>query len=87
MVVNLLLASLVVQLVKSPPAVQEAQVQSLGQEDPLEKKWQTTPIFLPGKSLGWRSLVGLQSMGYKRKTSKSRMDKVLDKEWTKPWLM
>ena len=38
MVVNLLWASLVVQLVKSPPAMQEAQVQSLGQEDPLEKE-------------------------------------------------
>ena len=24
------------------------QVQSLGQEDRLEKKWQPTPVFLPG---------------------------------------
>ena len=30
-------ASLVVQLVKNPPAVQEILVQFLGQEDPLEK--------------------------------------------------
>ena len=30
-------ASLVAQLVKNPPAVQEAWVQSLGWEDPLEK--------------------------------------------------
>ena len=29
--------SLVAQVVKYPPAVQEMQVQSLGQEDPLEK--------------------------------------------------
>ena len=29
--------SLVAQMVKNPPAVQETQVQSLGQEDPLEK--------------------------------------------------
>ena len=28
----------------------------LGQEDPLEKKWQSTPVFLPGKSHGRRSL-------------------------------
>ena len=27
-------------------------------EDPLEKEWQPTPVFLPGKSLGQRSLVG-----------------------------
>ena len=31
------LASLIAQLVKSPPAMQETLVQSLGQEDPLEK--------------------------------------------------
>ena len=30
-------ASLVAQLVKNPPAVQETQVQSLGWEDPLEE--------------------------------------------------
>ena len=32
-----LLASLVPQVVKDTPAVQETQVQSLGREDPLEK--------------------------------------------------
>ena len=31
------MASLVAQTVKNPPAVQETWVQSLGQEDPLEK--------------------------------------------------
>ena len=30
-------ASLVAQLVKNPPIMQETQVRSLGQEDPLEK--------------------------------------------------
>ena len=30
-------ASLIVQLVKNPPALQETPVQFLGQEDPLEK--------------------------------------------------
>ena len=30
-------ASLIVQLVKNPPALQETRVQFLGQEDPLEK--------------------------------------------------
>ena len=42
--------------VKNFPAMQETQVQSLGWEDPLE--WQPTPVFLPGESLGQRSLVG-----------------------------
>ena len=34
-------ASLVVQSAKKLPAVQETQVQSLGQEDPLEKEMAT----------------------------------------------
>ena len=38
--------------------MQETQVGSLGQEDPLERKWQPTPVFLLGKSHGQRSLVG-----------------------------
>ena len=32
------LASLIAQLVKNPPAMQETPVQFLGQEDPLEKE-------------------------------------------------
>ena len=35
------LASLVPQLVKNPPAMQETRVWSLGQEDPLEKEMAT----------------------------------------------
>ena len=46
--------------------MQEMQVQSLGWEDPQRKKWQPTPIFLPGKSHGQRSLVGYIPWGYKR---------------------
>ena len=34
---------------------QEMQVLSLGREDPLEKRWQPTPVFLLGKSHGQRS--------------------------------
>ena len=34
-------ASLVAQMVKNPPAMQEIQVQSLGQEDPLEQEMAT----------------------------------------------
>ena len=46
------------QKVKNLPEMQEAWVQSLGQEHPLEKKWQLTPVFLPGKPHGQRSQVG-----------------------------
>ena len=76
--------------------MQETQVQSLGQEDPLEKKmaicssilawkilwaeepgrlqstrsqrfgkqWHPTPVLLPGKSHGWRSLEGCSPQGH-----------------------
>ena len=43
---------------------QETQVQSLGQEDPLEKEWLPTPVFLPGKFHGQRSLAGYRPWGH-----------------------
>ena len=57
------MVSLVAQTVKNLPALQEAQVQSLGQEDPLEKGMATH-----SNSLAWRSPwteepSGLQSLG------------------------
>ena len=53
------------QLVKNLPALQETQIQSLGWEDPLEKKWLLTPVFLPGESHGQRSLAGYSPWGCK----------------------
>ena len=48
-------------VVKNLPAVQgtqEAQVRFLGQEDPLEKEWKPTAVFLPGEFHGQQSLAG-----------------------------
>ena len=50
--------SLVVQMVKHLPAMWETWGQSLGQEDSLEKETKPTMVLLPGKSHGWRTLVG-----------------------------
>ena len=51
-------ASLVAQIVKNLPAVWETWVQSLGGEDPLEKRmrrnWLPTPVFLPVEFQGQR---------------------------------
>ena len=57
-------ASLVVQLVKSPPAVQETRVQFLCQEDPLEKEMATHFSILAWE-IQWTEEPGggLQSMG------------------------
>ena len=45
-------ASLVTQLVKNLPAMQETWVQSLDWEDPLEKGKAPTPVFWPGEFQG-----------------------------------
>ena len=55
----------VAQLVKNLPAVQEPRVRSLGWEDPWRRKWQLTPVSLPGKSHGQKSLVGCSPWGHK----------------------
>ena len=51
-------ASLVVQVVKKPPAMKETWVQALGWDDPLEKGMATHSSILAWKSHGQRSLVG-----------------------------
>ena len=53
-------ASLEAPTVKNLPAMQETWVQSLRQEDPLEKEMATPlqAVFLPKESNGQRSLVG-----------------------------
>ena len=53
------------QMVKHLPTMWETQVQSLGQEVPWRRKWQPTPVFLPGKSHGRRSPVGYSPWGHK----------------------
>jgi len=32
---------------------------------PWRRKWQPTPVFLPGKSHGWRSQAGCRPWGHK----------------------
>ena len=36
--------------------MQETRVQSLAQEDPLEREWQPTSVFLPGEFHGQRNV-------------------------------
>ena len=46
--------------------MQETQVQSLSWEDPRRRKWQPTPVYLPGRSKGQRSLVSYSPWGCRR---------------------
>ena len=56
-------ASLVVQMVKNLPAMQETRIRSLGQEDPLEKEMATHSSTLAWK-IPWTEEPGrLQPMG------------------------
>ena len=53
-------------MVKSLPAIQETQVQSLGWEDPLEKGMATYYNILAWRTLWTKEPGGLQSMGLQR---------------------
>ena len=46
--------------------MQKTWIRSLGREDPWRRKWQVTPVFLPGKTHGQSSLVDYSPWGYKR---------------------
>ena len=64
--VDIDIASLVAQMVKNLPAVQETQVQSLGREDPPEKGMATHFSFLAWRipwteEPGWLQSIALQS--------------------------
>ena len=56
-------ASLIAQLVKHLPAMQETWVRSLGQEDPLEKEMATHSSILAWRIPGTEEPGGIQSMG------------------------
>ena len=45
--------------------MRETWIQSLGWEDPLRRKWQLTPVFLPGEFHGQGSLVGYSPWGHR----------------------
>ena len=61
-----LLTSMVVQMVKNLPAIQETRVSSLGWEDPLEKRMAIHSTFLAWR-IPWRKEPGrLQPIGLQR---------------------
>ena len=60
------LSSLVAQMVKNPPAMQETQFQSLGWEDLLEERMATHSSILAWRSPWTEESGRLQSMGSQR---------------------
>ena len=63
--VNKVVASLLAQMIKNLPAMQETQVQSLDRKDSLEKEMATHSSILPGESHRQRSLEGYSPWGCK----------------------
>ena len=61
-----MLASLIAQIVKNLPAMQETQVPSLGGEDPLEEEMATHSIVLAWRIPTTEEPGGLQSMKSER---------------------
>ena len=59
-------------MVKHLPTMQETWVQPLGWEDPRRRKWRPTPVLLPGKSHGMRSMVGYSPWGRKESDTTER---------------
>ena len=59
-------ASLVAQIVKNLPAMQEARVPSLGRENPLEKEMTTHSSILAWRIPWTEEPGGLQSMGLQK---------------------
>ena len=60
-------------VVKNLPAMQEMWVWSRGQEDPQRRKWQVTPVCLPGKSHGQRSQAGYSPRGHNLVTRQQQL--------------
>ena len=72
--ISLSLASLVAQRLKRLPPMRETRVWSLGWEyPPWRRKCQPTPVFLPGESHGWRSLVDYSPWGHKESDMTERL--------------
>ena len=67
-------ASLVAQLVKNLPAMQETQVQLLGWEDPLEKEMATHSSILARRIPLSEEPGGLQSMGSQESDTTLRLN-------------
>ena len=65
MVCMYLALGMVAQMVKNLLSMREPWAWSLGQEDPLERERQPTPVSLPGKLHGQMSLVGNSPWGHK----------------------
>ena len=67
-------------MVKNLPAVQETWFNLWVGEIPWRRAWQPTPVFLPRKSHGQRSLAVYSLWGHKGRTGLSEISSVLERK-------
>ena len=65
--------SLVAQMVKRLPATRETGFNLWVGKIPWRRKWQSTPVLMPGKFHGWRSLMGYSPWGHKESDTTERL--------------
>ena len=66
-------ASLVAQRIKRLSVMQETRFDPWVGKIPWRRKWQPTPVFLPGESYGQRSMVGYSPWGRKESDMTERL--------------
>ena len=79
-------ASLVTQIVKNLPAVQETWLRSRVRKIPRSRKWQLTPVFFPEKLYGQRSLAGYSPWGHEDSATEFTHARVVSKQSAGPLL-
>ena len=65
--------------------MQETWVWPLGQEAPLGRKWQPSPVFLSGESHGERSLAGYSLWSHRESDTPECLDNNNNKQWSELW--
>ena len=73
-------------MIKSLSVMQETQVQLLDWMIPWRNKWQSTPVFLPGKSHGQKRLVGYCPWGLKELDRTEWLNNNNDKNSVSSWI-
>ena len=76
-------ASLVAQMVKRLHTMQKTRVHPWVGKIPWRRKWQPTPVFLPGKFHGLRSLVGYSPWGHKESDTTKQLHWCRFTGWSK----
>ena len=66
---------------KNPPVMQERRISSWVGKIPCRRKWQPTPVFVPGESHGQKSLVAYSPWGCKELNTTERLNNY-NKMWS-----